>query len=368
MEAAVSIGVLPEARGAEESGAFEALTGLVGRHPALLEAVRRLRRFAACDASVLITGETGTGKELFAHALHQASSRNCVTMITVNCAQFQDGQLAVSELFGYRKGSYTGAASDYAGYFRAAHNGVLFLDEIGELPAHAQAILLRALGEGEVTPLGESRPIRVDVRVISATNRLSDPRSDDAGVRRDLLYRVRTCEVHIPPLRDRGDDALLIARQQLRRLNHRTGASVTLTSGAEHAILLRRWPGNVRELLAAVESAFYSRRRETIHESDLPADVRPPSPVDVARRQPDGGIEDFWTHIHGPYLDRELSRADVQAIVARKLADAGGNYRRFLQSVGVSGCQYFKAMDFLRHHGLKPQLPGVGAIRSASQG
>lgn len=340
------------------------LNGLVGRHAAFLEAVDRLLRFAACDASVLITGETGTGKELFAHALHQASSRNSGPMITVNCAQFQDGQLAVSQLFGYRKGSFTGAATDYCGYFRAAHNGMLFLDEIGELPAQAQAILLRALGEGEVTPLGESRPVRVDVRVISATNRLSDPRSDDKHVRRDLLYRIRTCEVHIPALRDRGDDAVLIARNHLHRLNGRAGCSVSLTSGAEHAILRRSWPGNVRELLAAIESAFYCRRRETLDADDLPDGVCLPPPPDVRSRGGGRDVGDFWTQIHGPFLDRDLSRADVLAIVARQLADSGGNYRRFLQALGVSGSQYFKAMDFLRHHGLKPQMTGFGAVGS----
>jgi transcriptional regulator with PAS, ATPase and Fis domain len=322
-----------------------------------------LRRFAACDAPVLVVGETGTGKELFARALHTMSTRHAGPLVSVNCAQFQDGQLAVSELFGYRKGSFTGALADCTGHFRAAHRGVLFLDEIGELPGSVQAILLRAIGEGEIMPLGESRAVPVDVRIISATARPVRTGTNDGPIRRDLLYRIRTCEIQIPPLRNRGEDSVLLARHHLDRLNRRAVSSVRLSRDAERAIRHHRWPGNVRELLAAIESSFYSRHAERIEANDLPADVLTAEcsagplrgTLAEATTGPviDGPL-DFWAHVHGPYLRRQISRSDVRMIVSQGLAAAGSSYRRFLQAGGVCSSQYFKAMDFLRHYDLKP--------------
>jgi transcriptional regulator with GAF, ATPase, and Fis domain len=146
-------------------------TMLLGRHPAFVTALHRVARFAQSDATVLITGETGTGKELFARALYLLSARRGTAFVSVNCAQYQDGQLSVSELFGHRKGSFTGAVADQPGVFEAADGGVVFLDEIGELPPQGQAILLRTLSEGEIVRLGEARARPVNVRVVAATNR-----------------------------------------------------------------------------------------------------------------------------------------------------------------------------------------------------
>ncbi|HEX2187654.1 MAG TPA: sigma-54 factor interaction domain-containing protein, partial [Longimicrobiaceae bacterium] len=176
---------------------------LIGRHARLLEAQEKALFFAQAEAPVLVTGETGTGKELFARAVYLLGSRRGAPFVSVNCAQFGESQLVASELFGHRRGSFTGAVADHRGVFEEADGGVVFLDEVGELSSSAQAMLLRVLGEGEVVRVGESRARRVDVRVVAATNRDLREMVADGRFREDLYYRLRFLHLHVPPLRER---------------------------------------------------------------------------------------------------------------------------------------------------------------------
>jgi DNA-binding NtrC family response regulator len=244
------------------------------------------RRAAATDLSVLVTGETGTGKELIARTIHTLSSRAERPFLAVNCGALR-ADLALSQLFGHRKGAFTGAHTEGVGLVEASHGGTLFLDEIGELPADVQVTLLRFLESGEYLRLGEPQVRRSDVRLITATNR--DLHAGEAGFRRDLLFRLDEIEIHLPPLRDRRDDILPLARHFLDFYGGMEGPRLTRESEA----LLRShpWPGNVRELenvmkrVAALQRPdalldgeallpFLSRTREVFSGPSRPEDER----------------------------------------------------------------------------------------------
>jgi transcriptional regulator with PAS, ATPase and Fis domain len=211
----------------------------------LREALDRIARLAAADLPVLILGESGTGKELAARQLHRAGSRSHADFVPVNCAALSE-TLLLSDLFGHARGAFTGADRDRAGVFEAAHRGTVFLDEIGDLPLAAQGMLLRVLQEGEVRRLGESLPRRVDVRVVAATHRDLARMVGEGTFRQDLFYRLKVGSVVLPPLRERGDDVLLLADHTLSRL--RLSRPVRLSREARSRLLAYRWPGNVREL------------------------------------------------------------------------------------------------------------------------
>jgi transcriptional regulator with GAF, ATPase, and Fis domain len=218
---------------------------MMGESPALRPALARLARLATGDLPLLILGESGTGKELAARRIHRASPRSRAPLVTVNCAALSE-TLLLSDLFGHVRGAFTGADRDRAGVFEAAQGGTVLLDEIGDLPAAAQGLLLRVLQEGEVRRLGESLPRRVDVRVLAATHRDLAQMVAARTFREDLYYRLRGGTVELPPLRDRGNDVLLIADRFLARL--RSPRPVRLSREARAGLLGHRWPGNVREL------------------------------------------------------------------------------------------------------------------------
>lgn len=234
----------------------EEATGLIlGNSPAIHQLLDELSIVADSDLPVLLQGETGVGKELFARWLHSHSQRKDQPLIYVNCAALPEN-LAESELFGHVKGAFSGAASHRAGRFEAAHNGTLFLDEIGELPLSIQAKLLRALQNGEIQRLGEDKPHYVDVRIIAATNRRLADEVKNGSFRADLYHRLSVYPVHIPPLRERGDDILLLAGHFLELNRARLGLRcLRLTSTAEQALLHYNWPGNVRELEHVISRA-----------------------------------------------------------------------------------------------------------------
>src|SRR5262245_27300523 len=186
-------------------------TILIGRHPVFLAALDRLERFSDSDGPVLITGETGTGKELFARALYLLSRRDGHPFLRVNCAQYHDSQLMASELFGHRKGSFTGAVRDHVGLFESAQRGMVFLDEVTDLSLSAQAMLLRVLSEGELVPIGETAPRRVDVRLVAASSADVPGLVRSGRFRLDLYYRVRGLHLHLPAVRERGRDWELIS-------------------------------------------------------------------------------------------------------------------------------------------------------------
>jgi len=222
---------------------------LIGDSPSMREVHKRIGMAATSDATVLITGETGTGKELVARVLHEKSLRATRACIAVNCAAIP-AELLESELFGHVKGAYTGAVSDTAGCFRAAHGGSLFLDEIGDMGMPMQAKILRALQEREVHPVGASAPVAVDVRVIAATNRDLVEAVRVGRFREDLYYRLNVVPIHVPPLRERLPDLIPLARHFLGRASD---APKVLTPGAAHVLATHDWPGNVRELKNLME-------------------------------------------------------------------------------------------------------------------
>ncbi len=243
---------------------------LVGRSPGMTGVLRKVERAAPTDASVLIRGETGTGKELVARALHHASRRARGPFVSLNCAALPEGLLE-SELFGHVKGAFTGATSPSTGLFRAAHRGTLFLDEVGEMSPALQAKLLRVLETREVRPVGATEVVTVDVRIVAATHRdlLSESRRE--AFREDLFYRLAVIEVELPPLRERHDDVLLLARHFLRELARARGEPERGISPALAEALVRHtWPGNVRELRSALEHAA-TMGEEVLEPQDLPA-------------------------------------------------------------------------------------------------
>jgi two-component system response regulator HydG len=339
---------------------------LIGQSPAFLEALQRLRQFSRVDSHTLLTGESGVGKELFARTLYLHSDRSDHAFICVNCAQYRSGDLLVSELFGHRKGSFTGAVQDRAGVFEAADGGVVFLDEIGELSPEAQAMLLRTLGEGEVKRVGDTATKYVDVRVVAATNRSLDEMVEKGTFRADLLYRLRTLHVHIPAVRERGDDVLALAHYLLRKVNRERSCRKTFSEAALAILCEHSWPGNVREMESTIRMSHCLSEKEVISPLHLRPVMRSSSRTDtVPNRVPspaethyDHMVEDgadFWKAVRQPFMDRELNRKQVQSIVRRGLKASGGSYKQLLQIFRVQDDDYLKFMDFLRHHRLKPR-------------
>jgi len=238
----------------EESS--EPLPDMVGVSPAMQDVCRLVRLVAHRNTTVLLTGETGTGKELVARAVHLVGPRQRQPFITVNCAAIPE-PLLESELFGYTRGAFTGAFQSRPGRIHSAHGGTLFLDEVGELPLSMQAKLLRFLQEGEVQRLGSSDVVRVDVRVIAATNANLDDRVNQKAFREDLYYRLSVFPIDIQPLRQRVEDIMPLARRFLREFSGEAGqAEKTISEGARHTLEQHAWPGNVRELRHVIERAF----------------------------------------------------------------------------------------------------------------
>jgi two-component system, NtrC family, response regulator AtoC len=247
--------------------------GIVG-HSASMQAIFNvIEKVADTPSTVLITGESGTGKELIARALHDQSTRQTSPMIKVNCAAIPD-TLMESELFGYEKGAFTGAVSSKPGRFELADKGTLFLDEIGEIPSEMQVKLLRALQEGEFERVGGIRTLKVNVRLVAATNRDLLVEIAAGRFREDLYYRLNVVPIHVPPLRERPEDIPDLVSHILERFKTRLQKEVTgLEEGAMECLMAHAWPGNVRELENLLERTVLFASGPTIRLQDLPEDV-----------------------------------------------------------------------------------------------
>lgn len=259
-----------ELEGKTQQGAW----GMVGKSEAMASVFRLVELAAEGEVTVLITGESGTGKEKVAEAIHRLSPRRGGPYLRLNCAALSENLLE-SELFGHVKGAFTGAVSDKRGYFEAAEKGTLFLDEIGDISPLLQVRLLRVLQERVVNRVGDHRERKVDIRLVAATNRDLKERVAAGLFREDLYYRLSVLPVHLPSLRHRVGDTPLLLSYFLRRLNLRTGKSISgFTEGARRLLLGYPWPGNIRELENALEHAFVVCDRSTIDTGDLPPDLR----------------------------------------------------------------------------------------------
>lgn len=247
---------------------------IVGKSLAMQEVYRLIEKVAPTDATVLIRGESGTGKELVARAIHYRSLRSDGPFISINCAALPE-TLLESELFGHAKGAFTGAVTSKRGLFEEAHQGTLFLDEIGDISLGLQSKLLRVLQEGEFIRVGETRPRKVDVRVIAATNRDLEKAIKEGAFRPELFYRLNVVTIWLPPLRERRDDIPLLARHFLQRVCQRLGKEIKgFTAEAMDALVRADWPGNVRELENVVERAAILCEGDKIELGDLPREIR----------------------------------------------------------------------------------------------
>lgn len=250
--------------------------GLVGSSPVMRKVFEIIEKAAQSDAPLIIYGETGTGKELVAHAIHRLGKRHDGPFIQLNCAALNESLLE-SELFGHVKGAFTGAYGHRQGRFEAADGGDIFLDEIGDLPLSIQVKLLRTLETKQVERVGDHRPIRVDVRIITATNRNLDRLVAEGKFREDFYFRINVIPIHLPPLRDRPEDIPALADHFIRRLRQKSGKDITgLSAEAMELFIRHRWPGNVRELKGALEYGFVVAEKGLIRPEHIPSQIKAP--------------------------------------------------------------------------------------------
>jgi transcriptional regulator with GAF, ATPase, and Fis domain len=310
---------------------------IVGDAPQILEALETIRHVAATDCSVLITGETGTGKELFARAAHRASPRRNRALIPVNCAAIPENLLE-TELFGHIKGAFTGATNPRTGRFMSAHEGTIFLDEIGDLPLAAQAKLLRVLEERVVSPVGSDADIAVDVRVIAATHRNLLEMVEQGTFRADLYFRLAVVPLHLPALRERSEDILTIANLCVIRARERLSRNVEgLDASARAALTAYHWPGNVRELSHVIERAVLLSRKPVLSQSDIPLPVKVGR---FARASDESGpmtLPRFPSELGDSSLDlRSALESLERTLIDRALQKAGGNRTEAAALLGLN--------------------------------
>jgi DNA-binding NtrC family response regulator len=349
---------------AAERWGRERIVEMVGTSRALVDLQTRIGKIARYREPVLITGESGVGKEQLAESIYLLSESFGRPYVSVNCPQYQEGNLTVSELFGHVKGSFTGAVSDHRGALEEAHGGVIFLDEIGDLPSTAQAMMLRALATGEFRPLGASRSHQIDVRVISATNRPLNQLVMTNQFRYDLFSRLARFHLAVPPLRERGDDWRLLVDHSLAKLRARYGVHKRMTSASLRILESYSWPGNVRQLISVVTTGYAMADGEEIEPADFvsvmerdataPTEPTAADSADALYHRLVRQRESFWTAVYDAFMERHLNRAQVKALIRRGLAEADHNYRNVVQLFGMPGTDYQRFMDFLRHHELKP--------------
>ncbi|MDP2342774.1 MAG: sigma-54 dependent transcriptional regulator [Deltaproteobacteria bacterium] len=303
------------------------MSEIIGKSPAMMPVFDVIAAVADTPATVLVSGETGTGKELVARALHRLSRRRKKPFVAINCAAFTEGLLD-SELFGHQKGAFTGASANRRGVFETAHEATLFLDEVGDLASGTQVRLLRALQEGEIKRVGGNDTIHVDVRVVAATHINLKEAVAQRAFREDLYYRLNVVSIHLPPLRDRVGDIPALTAFMLKKHAVRMDRAVDGISDAAMARLCAHaWPGNIRELDNCMARAVAMARTSRIEEGDLHPDLRTPVAVVVG----DPVVEAL------PYADAK--RRTVEAFEKRylraKLKDAGGNISRAADAAGM---------------------------------
>ena len=341
---------------------------LVGRSPVMMALQAEIQRVAQSEAKILITGESGVGKELVAMSIHAHSHRADLPFVTVNCAGLPE-TLLESELFGHVKGSFTGAYRDKPGMLEKADEGSIFLDEIGEMSLRMQGMLLRFLETGELQKVGADRVgRRIDVRVIAATNRSLPEMVAQGLFREDLYYRINVINIHVPPLRERREDIPLLVDHFFENMGRGNGTRPVVTPEAYVALSEYPWPGNVRELANVIERMLVAGTGAEIGADDVPIEVRTQQSVmirpkrerrrtvadDLFKRLVEGR-ESFWTCVYPLYMQREITRSNVRDLVRKGLEEARGNYKIVTRLFNMDTRDYKKFLNFLRKHDC--QLP-----------
>jgi two-component system, NtrC family, response regulator AtoC len=342
---------------------------LIGNSRQMVELRAEIARVAASGAKVLLTGESGVGKELVARAIHRPSLRASGPFVAMNCAGLPE-TLLESELFGHVKGSFTGAYRDKAGKLELGDRGTVLMDELGEMTLRMQGLLLRFLETGELQKVGSDRATaRVNVRVIAATNRDLRRLIAEGTFREDLFYRLNVIHLIVPPLRERPDDIPALLEHFFSKLHRTNGDRATsLDSEAMAALVKYPWPGNVRELQNVVERIALKVNGTMATLEDLPAEVRRNGGVSLRpklerRRTVADDLykrlrqerESFWTAVYPLYMQREITREHVRDIVRKGLEEARGNYRIVAKLFNLQPDEYKKFLNFLRKHDC--QLP-----------
>jgi DNA-binding NtrC family response regulator len=318
---------------------------LIGNSPRMQDVYRLAMGVAAASSTVLILGESGTGKELTARAIHQHSSRSDKAFVAVNCSAIPV-DLVESELFGHKRGAFTGATADREGLFEAANNGTIFLDEVGDLPPLAQVKLLRVLQEGEVKRVGANETRIVDVRVIAATNVDLRTRIGEGAFREDLFYRLNVVAISLPPLREREDDVPLLAYHFLKKYSERTGRSVQrISTEAMQMLQAQPWPGNVRELENAIEYAVVFCKGDEITPDALPMAREQRAVASSRQSREPGGVVLPSSLLDLPYRDAKQRAVDAfeSAYFDALLRRTGGNVSEAARQAGLDRSNFRRA-------------------------
>jgi len=350
---------------------------LIGRSPAIQALEAEIDSASRSDAKVLITGETGVGKEVVSRLIHHRSARAAAGLVTLNCAGLPDSLLE-SELFGHVRGSFTGAYRDKPGLLEMAPNGTVFLDEVGEMSMRMQVVLLRFLESGEIQRVGADRShTRVNVRLITATNRELEKEIQSGAFREDLYFRLNVIRFSIPPLRERAEDVPLLVKFYSDSFSQSHKVPVMeIAPDAMETLMAYRWPGNIRELKNVVERIVLKTSGRPVRVTDLPPEILKTSPASVAAVEVsataagdalDGALantgradelaaamikqgESFWSAVYPIFMSRDLTRTDLRRIVQIGLETTNGNYRLLVQLFNMAPQDYKRFLSFLRKH------------------
>jgi len=344
---------------ADSRAAVDASPTIIGSSAALQRVLALATHAAAKNVKVAITGESGVGKDVLARFIHARSARAAKPFVALNCAGIAE-TLLESELFGHVRGSFTGAYRDKVGSLELAHQGTVFLDEIGDMGPRMQGLLLRFLETGEIRRVGSDvATTYVDVRIVSATNRNLFEMVRKGQFREDLYYRVHVVQLDVPPLRDRPEDI----RGLLEHFSEKTGETLTFTEEALRLLETYRWPGNVRELQNVVEQLVSLVHDRPVEPTDLPPAVssrraghvevlhdRRRSMVNELYEGLTSGELHFWQDVHRLFTSRDLTRADLQQLIRRGLLASAGSYRGLLRLFGMAQDDYKALLNFLAAH------------------
>jgi DNA-binding NtrC family response regulator len=340
------------------------LDNIIGSHGTMQELFKIVKKVAPTNSTTLIYGESGTGKELFARSIHYNSPRKNKPFFAINCAAIPE-TLLESELFGFEKGAFTGAMTRHIGLFEQAHGSTLFLDEIGDLTLNTQAKVLRVIQEKEIRRIGGKEPIKLDVRMIAATNRKLEDEIAEGRFREDLFYRLNVIAFTIPPLRERATDIPLLVEHFLGRLNESHGKKLGIANEALQALMEYSWPGNVRQLGSAIERAYILCESETVGPEHLPEEIKQGG-VNGSALQPLRPVVDYL-------IDSRLTAAEYRLFLYLIKTDASQSTeqalpepRTIMERLGISKETFYTSIAKLRELGLYDFKSRTGHPKSKS--